>query len=53
VIGSPHYMAPEMVRGQEYSFEVDYWALGVILYEMLTGVVPFAEGLEDPYTIYK
>jgi len=30
-------MAPEMIRGEEYSFGVDFWALGVLIYEALSG----------------
>ena len=32
VIGTPHYMAPELSSSKGYSLEVDYWAVGVILY---------------------
>ena len=34
-------MAPEILFGSEYDYKVDIWALGVLLYEMLHGVVPF------------
>lgn len=33
VVGSPDYMAIETLRGQSYSFGVDYWSLGCILFE--------------------
>ena len=34
-------MAPEMVAGTGHDFSVDWWALGILLYEMLIGVTPF------------
>lgn len=34
-------MAPELLRGEEYSFSVDYFALGVTLYEMIAARGPF------------
>jgi serine/threonine protein kinase len=40
-VGTPDYMAPEIVLMQPHSFSADYWSLGVIVYEMLTGTTPF------------
>ncbi|BGP26581.1 AGC/NDR protein kinase [Rhodotorula toruloides] len=42
VVGSPDYMAIETLRGQSYSYGVDYWSLGCILFEFLAGFPPFS-----------
>ena len=39
--GHPHYRAPEMVCQDFYSSAIDMWALGVVIYESLTGKHPF------------
>lgn len=39
--GTPGYMAPEVMCRQNHSFEVDYYALGVILYELMMGRRPY------------
>jgi len=41
VVGTLHYMAPEMLSEEEYDYRVDIWAMGVLLYEMLVGELPF------------
>ena len=53
VLGTPHYMAPEVINGTGYSIEADYWSLGIILYEFLYFNVPFAAEESDTYKIYK
>jgi serine/threonine protein kinase len=44
--GSPAYMSPEMWKGENYSFEADFWAIGIIMYYLLTFRLPFQ--LENP-----
>ena len=44
VIGSPKYMAPEQILGKKVDARADIYSLGVILYEMFTGVPPYSRG---------
>ncbi|KAJ8788056.1 hypothetical protein J1605_022617 [Eschrichtius robustus] len=45
--GTPDYIAPEILQGLKYSFSVDWWSFGVLLYEMLIGQSPFHGDDED------
>lgn len=45
VCGTPYYQAPEMLRRDPYGQAVDWWAVGVMLYEMVTGDKPFKSSM--------
>lgn len=52
IIGTPQYMAPEVISGEGYTFIVDFWSIAVCMYEFVCGGVPFGEGCEDPMDVY-
>jgi hypothetical protein len=52
VLGTPSYMAPEVLAGSRFDHRADMWAVGVILYELLSGRRPF-EGQTVPSLVYK
>ena len=45
-------MAPEIITGGGYSFQVDFWSISICMYEFICGEVPFGEKDEDPMEIY-
>lgn len=51
--GTPEYLAPELVYGKGHNKGVDYWAVGVLIYEMLCGSSPFADESNDQMKICK
>jgi len=50
-VGSPEYMSPEILLDRGYNYSVDYYTLGVLLYEMLVGLPPHYN--EDKIQMYK
>uniref|UniRef100_A0A7S1U5U3 cGMP-dependent protein kinase n=1 Tax=Phaeomonas parva TaxID=124430 RepID=A0A7S1U5U3_9STRA len=49
--GTPDYLAPEIILNEGHDLSVDYWALGVLIYEMVSGLPPFYA--EDPMEVYE
>lgn len=48
--GTPDYVAPEVILGKGHGFAVDYWSLGVLIHELLTGTPLFSH--KDPLIVY-
>ena len=49
--GTPEYLAPEIISNKGHNLSVDWWALGILIFEMLHGTPPFVA--EDPMDIYQ
>lgn len=49
--GTPEYLAPEVIQSKGHNKAVDWWALGILTYEMLAGYPPFFD--ENPFGIYE
>lgn len=47
IVGSPDYMALEVLEGKSYDFTIDYWSLGCMLFEALCGYPPFSGSKQD------
>jgi len=51
--GTPEYVAPEIIKGKGHGKGVDYWALGILIFEFLCGYSPFADPDNNQLKIYK
>lgn len=49
ILGSAHYFSPEQARGEQVDYKTDIYSIGVVLYEMITGKVPFVG--DNPVTV--
>lgn len=47
MIGTAQYMAPEVIKGEDYDFSVDWWSLGCVAFDILTGSPPFTGNTND------
>jgi cGMP-dependent protein kinase len=53
IIGTPHYIAPEILVGKGYSLSSDFWSLGICMYEIYYGCYPFGNNATDILEVYK
>jgi len=52
-VGTPEYLAPEVILGAGYGKAADWWSVGVVAYEIICGPLPFGEGCTDPLEVFR
>ena len=53
IIGTPHFMSPEILKGRGYSYSCDFWSVGICIYYLYYGEYPFGQNCDNPNSIYK
>merc|ERR1719487_385730 len=53
LVGTPDYMAPEVIKQQGYTCVCDWWSLGVMMYEFVVGPLPFGADATDQMSLFK
>jgi len=51
MLGTPEYVAPEIIRSEGYGESVDWWAMGILIYEFLVGWPPWVD--DNPLVLFK
>ena len=53
IIGTPYYIAPEILQGKGYSFSCDFWSVGICMYQIFYNELPFGNDSHEVIEIYK
>ncbi len=53
IIGTPMFIAPEILNGENYSYSCDYWSVGIVLYYLFYEEYPFGNNTKEPDSLYK
>ena len=52
IAGVPYYMAPEVIKQEQYTYNADVWSMGAVLYELMSGSVPFGSNKKSVMEIF-